>query len=147
MRNRLMFALAALLLAGPAIAEPIRIPPPGSAERAALLDLIRPHVEKDFGAPVEFVVRALNISGNYAVALLNAQRPGGGRIDLDRTPMARKWPDMPIDCCHAEAILQRVKGRWRVIDVKSGSTDVWYEDWCRRRLPRGLCGENWSVTN
>jgi len=142
-RNRLWIALTALMLAGPALAEPIRTPPAGSAERKAILDLVRPHVERDFGAPVEFVVRGLNISGGYALVLLEAQRPGGGTIDVMRTPAAAAqrragMTDPLIDCCHAEAILQRVKGRWKVLEAVSGATDVWYEPWCRR-LPFGMC--------
>jgi hypothetical protein len=108
-------ALIALALASPALAQPIRTPANGSAERAAMMNLIRPYVERDFGAPVEFVVRSLNVSGNYALALLDAQRPGGGRIEVERTPLAAEryrsgMVDHIVDCCHAEAILQRVSG-------------------------------------
>lgn len=121
----------------------IRTAPAGSAERKQIMDAIRPHIEKDFGKPVEFVVRGLNISGGYAVALLDAQRPGGRRIDISRTPLAaaqrRAGSDDPmIDCCHAEAILRLVKGRWQVVEAAAGSTDVWYEPWCRR-LRAGMC--------
>ena len=135
--------LAMLTFATPALAEPVRSPAPGSAERKLLLDLVRPHVERDFGTPIEFVVRGLNISGDFAVALLDAQRPGGGRIDIDRTPLANQRrragaEDHMVDCCHTEAVLQKVRGRWRVLEAVAGSTDVWYEDWCRR-LPVGMC--------
>jgi hypothetical protein len=142
-RNSVSMAMAALTLAPAAHAEPIRTAAAGSAERAQIMDAIRPYVEKDFGAPVEFVVRGLNISGGYAVALLDAQRPGGRRIDIERTPLAAEryrsgMVDHMVDCCHAEAILRRVKGRWRVVEAVAGSTDVWYTDWCRR-LPAGMC--------
>ncbi len=143
MRNRLILALGALALAAPAIADPIRTPPAGSTERRQIMDAIRPHIERDTGAPVEFVVRSLRLSGDHGFAALEAQRPGGRRIDIVRTPLGqahmRGGLDYPmIDCCHAEALLRRTGGRWRVIEAKFGSTDVWYADWCPR-LPRGLC--------
>lgn len=144
MRHRLAVLFAALALASPLLAQSIRTPPAGSAERRQILDAIRPHIERDTGAPVEFVVRSLKLSGEHGFAALDAQRPGGRIIDLMRTPLGRAHMrsglDAPmIDCCHAEAVLRRVRGRWTVLEAKFGSTDVWYEDWCRNRLPKGLC--------
>ena len=50
------------------------------------MDAIRPHIEWELGQPVEFIVNELRASGNYALAFLAPQRPGGTKIDLLKTP-------------------------------------------------------------
>ena len=139
-------ALAAMLSPVAAAAKgaaPVHTPAKGSAERDAILDAIRPRVVRDLGAPVEFVVRTLRVSGNHAFAGLEPQRPGGRRIDPRGTPLGRQLLrdegslDL-FDCCHIEVLLLRTRGVWRVSEIGIGATDVWYEELCSRR-PRGLC--------
>lgn len=62
------------------------VPARGSALRSDLMDAARPHAEWMLGAPVEFVVTELRVSGDLALAMLVPQRPGGGAIDVLRTP-------------------------------------------------------------
>lgn len=117
----------------------IHSPASGSPERKAILDAYRPLVVADLGAPVEFAVRTVRVSGNHAFVAVDAQRPGGGRIVKERTPYGQRhagsldfW-----DCCHAEAVLQRSGASWQVLEHRIGATDVWYESWYDR-LPREL---------
>lgn len=93
----------------------------------------------DLGAPIEFVVRTIRISGNYAFIAVDAQRPGGGRIVREQTPYGRRHADSLDfwDCCHAEAILRLSVSRWAVVEHAIGATDVWYEPWYNR-LPRAM---------
>lgn len=120
-------------------AAAVHTPASGSPERKAILDAYRPLVVADLGAPVEFAVRTVRVSGNHAFVAVDAQRPGGGRIAKERTPYGQRhagsldfW-----DCCHAEALLQRSGASWQVLEHKIGATDVWYESWYDR-LPRDL---------
>lgn len=127
----------------PVAAPLIRVPVAGSAERKAMLDAIRPKVEAELGQPLEFRVRTLRVSGNFGFAVLDPQRPGGGRIVPGETPMGRRMiADMGsldiFDCCHTEAILERTAKGWVVLDYGVGATDVWYDGWNKKPLPAAL---------
>ena len=78
------FALLFSLIAQASYAwdEPAR----GSDDRSALMDAIRPHIEWDLGAPIEFAIAQLRVSGDVAYASVVPQRTGGGIIDLYSTP-------------------------------------------------------------
>ena len=124
-------------------AAAVHTPGQGSAERRAILDALRPRVVRDLGAPIEFVVNTLRVSGDHAFAGLAPQRPGGRRIEPRKTRIGREMLrefgtlDM-FDCCHTEALLKRTRGVWRIEQIGIGATDVWYGELCRTR-PRGLC--------
>jgi len=123
-------ALAALiaLIAGPALGweEPAR----GTPLRAALLDAVRPLAVRDLGAPVEFVVHVLRVSGDRAFASVMAQRPGGVPIDMATTPMARRGnhdPDLS-EGPTVQALLALSDGRWVSLHHATGATDAWWID-------------------
>lgn len=121
---------------------PVYSPAKGHPERKAILDIVRPVAEHDLGKPVEFVVEEFNISGNWAFVALNAQRPGGGKIDPYKTPFASRNGEDAVsmfDCCHVEAVLRKEQGAWRVLESGVGTTDVWYTNWCDK-VPQGLIG-------
>lgn len=124
-----ILALTLMAATTPALAQ-LHSPPPGSAERRAVLDAVRPHVEEQLGAPVEFVVQTIRVSGDWAFVQATPQRPGGRAISAP-------YPEM--DGVHTEAILRRDGGGWVTIGWAVGATDVWYVDYCGR-VPRGLLG-------
>ena len=137
--------LLSLVLAAPLHAEPVE-PPRGSALRAALLDAVRGPAEDDLGAPVEFVVEALHADGDVALARVTAQRPGGGAIDTDASPLVAREgiPPSLVDGPHIVAFLQRgADGVWTVETHSTGATDMWWVGWrCERYaslLPQGAC--------
>ncbi|MCC5975888.1 MAG: hypothetical protein JJT81_17825 [Rubellimicrobium sp.] len=122
-------ALLALVLTGAqAIAQGYHEPERGSAERRALMDAIRPNVEGILGAPVEFVVDKLRVSGDVGFATLRAQRPGGAAIDIRATPVFAQGLYDPEggDPRDIEALFLREGNRWVVADWGSASTDVWW---------------------
>ncbi len=53
------------------------VPPVGSAERKALMNALRPHIEAMVGKPVEFVVGKLDVACGYARLLASPQEKGG----------------------------------------------------------------------
>jgi hypothetical protein len=55
-------------------------PPPGSAERNAIMDGLRPTYESVFGKPVEFRVESLRVAAGFAWVVVHPQRPGGAPI-------------------------------------------------------------------
>lgn len=114
-------------------------PQRGSAERKELMNAIRPTAEQIFGAPVEFVIRDLRVSGNQAFASVIAQRPGGGGIDIVQTPGWQSGYFMPdADWTGGQALLLRAGSGWAPVEVLFGATDVWWSE------PK-LCTEFWAV--
>ena len=105
-------------------------PKRGSAARAALMDALRPHAEWMLGKPVEFVVHDLRRAGNVAFAAVYAQRPGGGAIDVARTPgAARGQLDAEYMDGTSLQALYRLSGKtWVAVHWEIGATDVWYAD-------------------
>ena len=55
-------------------------PPPGSPERKAIMDGLRPTFEKAFGKPVEFKVESLRVAAGFAWVEVHPQRPNGKQI-------------------------------------------------------------------
>ncbi len=130
MPRPIMPALAAALLllaAAAASAQGWYEPARGTPERRALMDAIRPQAESLFGAPIEFVVGQLRVAGDIAFAAVQAQRPGGGRIDVRRTPgWAQGYFMEDADHTSGQALLRRRGGQWAVSDFAFGATDVWW---------------------
>lgn len=52
-------------------------PAPGSKERKAIMDALRPRIEAMVGKKVEFVVARLDVACGYARLLATPQEPGG----------------------------------------------------------------------
>lgn len=128
MRSFHGFALAFVMgLASIAQATPFE-PPRGSELRQELLDTIRPLAEYDLGAPVEFRVIEIQVDGDIAFARMMAQRPGGGEIDMENTPMVewRYVDPYGFDGPRFEVFYVRDNGYWQIVEFGMGSTDVWW---------------------
>ena len=126
MRNPIL-ALALLCTAFPALAdwsEPAR----GSALRSALADAARPHAEWMLGAPVEFVINDLRVSGKVGFGAFQAQRPGGGGIDMADTPMVTRdgMETDYLDGPSMQVLYKRSGDTWVAVHWQIGATDVWY---------------------
>ncbi|WP_043616142.1 hypothetical protein [Ensifer sp. ZNC0028] len=138
-RSLAIAALASLWLAGVSLAQPFREPAKGSAERAAILDAIRPAVEAEMRGPVEFVVTTMRAGPNWAFMQVEPQRPGGGSIDLLQTGL-RDEADM-MDGLTVFALVSFQNGRWNLVDHVVGPTDVAYAGWpLRYGVPAALLG-------
>jgi len=110
----------------------IREVPRGSLERSVIMDALRPTAEREYRAPVEFVVLELRRSDTVVFASVQPQRPGGDRIDCgydNCRPVGRM-----------DAILQPDENGWRVVDVQTDADDRWRMQYCSQ-LPVGLVRE------
>ena len=123
-------ALLALLLALPLPANAWQEPARGTALRADLMDAVRPLLEWHLGPPIEIVVHSLRVEGDRAFVSAYAQRPGGGAIDMNATPMARRGEYFPeaSDGTTIQALLQQSGRMWVPVHWAVGATDVWYQD-------------------
>ncbi len=131
-----MAGLAAIV-ASPASAEPLT-PPPGSAERRAVLDAVRPSMEAKIGPPVVFVVHVIQVWGDWAYVQAVPQRPGGVPIDWSRTRFKEDFEkDFMTDI--VMGLLRNDGGKWTLVDFVLGPTDVFWESWVPKyRLPRQM---------
>jgi len=104
------------------------------AERKAVLDALRPTVERKLGPNVEFIIQVIRVEDGWAFVMADPQRKGGKPID-GRGIFGEDFDNM--DGLRVDAVLQLKNGRWRVIDHGIGATDVWYCDVGPKRLKRG----------
>jgi|GEM_PF-443777 len=109
---------------GPDWYEPRR----GTAERKALMNALRPLAESDLGAPVEFVVSSLRVSGDRAYAGVQPQRPGGKEIALEQTPgfLRGDFSEDTMDGTTIHALYIRKGDTWVVMEYSVGAMDVWF---------------------
>ena len=107
---------------------------PAQHERAAVLDALRPKVERRLGPNVEFVVAFLRVENGWAFVIADPQRKGGKAIDGYRI-FGDDFNNM--DGLRVDAVLQKRNGRWAVADYAIGATDVWYCDVGPKSLKRG----------
>jgi hypothetical protein len=132
-------AIMMMAISGPALALTFREPAKGSAERAAIMDTLRPAVEAEMRGPVEFVVTTIRVTPNWAFVQVEPQRPGGGVIDPEETGFAGE-SDM-MDGLTVYGLMGFQAGRWNLIDHMVGPTDVGYADWQQRYgVPAALLG-------
>ncbi|PJE34579.1 hypothetical protein CVM52_21530 [Pseudooceanicola lipolyticus] len=129
----LLAGLWLIWAAAPLAAQSWHEPPRGSATRGALMEAVRPLVEWQLGAPVEFIVYDLRQYGDIAFANLYPQRPGGGEIDLYRTPGYARGELSPdfMDGAGVQALYRRSGNTWVAVRWVLGATDVW---WSEREL-------------
>jgi hypothetical protein len=101
-------------------------PGPGSPQRAAIMDALRPAIERKLAGPVEFVIQRIGVRDGWALVIADPQRPGGGKINP-----RRHFPNEVIqfmDGLTINAILRFSGGGWTLVDHAIGPTDVWYCD-------------------
>ena len=130
-RREAALSLFAALLLSPlpaAYAQAVHTPKPGSAERKALMDALRPLIEKKVKRPVTFKVDALKVQGNWAFLRGVPLQKNGKPMDYRGTVYAQAIKEGAFDdwVC---ALFKREKGRWRVVNHALGATDVPYDGW------------------
>ena len=106
---------------------------PAASQRKAVLDALRPRVEKKLGPDVEFMVALLRVEDDWAFVIADPQRKGGKPIDGWKI-FGEDFGNM--DGLRVDAVLHKRNGRWLVADYAIGATDVWYCDVGPRRLKR-----------
>jgi hypothetical protein len=100
----------------------------GSAERKAILDGLRPVIERDLGRKVIFQVGELAVEDYFAFADVVPRAPSGAKIDYSKTHYASEPLDGGSDAS-VYALLRYREGVWRVVTFVIGPTDVAYAGW------------------
>jgi hypothetical protein len=107
-------------------------PAVGTAERKAILDGLRPSIERDLGQKVIFEVHKLTVQDGFAFADVIPRTPDGGKIDYLKTRHAAEARDGVFDGgsdAPVYALVRYENGAWRVVTFVIGPTDVAYAGW------------------
>jgi hypothetical protein len=108
-----------LVIDAPPLPEPPKMsradvytPQPGTPERKAIMDALRPSFEALFGPPIEFKVSDLRVAAGFAWVSVHPQRPGGRKLsDVD-------WEKGGGRCeasePHAQFWMHKQRGRWEI---------------------------------
>jgi hypothetical protein len=134
MRARSLFrpalALAlTLAFASPAAAQRAHTPERGSPERAAIMDGLRAAVAEEIGVALRFEVNDLRVLNGWAFADVKPIDPrGGARSDYAGTPLEEEWKEGLMDD-GIYALLRLRNGRWTIVELVIGPTDVSWESW------------------
>ena len=98
--------------------------------RKALLDALRPTIERDLGQKrLSFVVRTLRTQDHWAFADVAPRTSGGRAIDFRKTRHAERLRLGMLDDDTIYALLKRSDGLWRVVAFAVGPTDVAWDGW------------------
>ena len=130
--TRLLRSLFSLcLLSGTVVHAQAGITEPasGSPLRKAVLDGLRPVIEKKFGAEVQFVVKTLRVSPQWAFVEAEPRRKDGTPFDAKKI-FGDELEHM--DGIGVGAILELVGDAWQLRDRAIGPTDVWWLNWCEK---------------
>ena len=125
-------------LGASAIAQKAHTPQPGSAERAAIMDVLRVPCERDLKQKVIFRVQHLRVAGDFALARVVPLRPGGGEIDYSKTKYREDMEEGAFDA-EAEALLRRSGSGWQLLEWRFGASDTEVPLWLEKYgAPRSL---------
>jgi hypothetical protein len=131
-------AFAALaMMAGSASAAqvgPNATASPGSEQRKAILDALRPSVEAELGGDIEFVPSCIQVLAGWAFVSAEPQRKGGRAIPRTILP---DWENR--DGLTVTALFHFRHGRWALIERAIGATDAWYDGRAPAALFRQVC--------
>jgi hypothetical protein len=121
-----------------AVAQSAYTPAKGSAERKAITDALRVPIEKKLKQNVVFKIDHLKIQDDWAFMLGAPRKTNGGQLDYSQSEYAEARRQGMFDD-NIMALLQKVKGQWRVVQYIIGATDVAYLDWDEKyRAPSGI---------
>ncbi len=113
--------------------------PRGSVLRKAILDSARPIFQAETNGDIEFVVRRLNLSGDWAFGDVTLQRPGGRAIDWRRTKYAEANATGAFDPAGSFFLARRTGQTWRILAAAVGPTDIAWDGWDKQYgAPRAL---------
>jgi hypothetical protein len=139
-----IFLSAFILLALNAFSQKMYTPKVGSAERKAILEIIRAPSQKELGQPIEFTVGTFNVLGNSCFLYANIQQPNGQAIDIKKVVKRDLIMGEGKEAFFAnniQVVLKKSKGKWTIVRRVLGCTDVCWSDWyVDLKLPKTVFG-------
>lgn len=137
------FALIGLvLLAGSVLAQTAKLEKPaaGSKLRKAVLDGLRPTIEKDLNQKVVFKVSQIRVYDGWALVFARPLKPDLSAIDFKKTHYKALIDEGLFDGDSTFALLRLSKGKWVTKAFAIGPTDVAWSNWMAEPLnaPKAL---------
>lgn len=119
-------------------AQAATTPEKGSAERKAIMDMIRMPVERELKQKIVFVADSFKVQGTWAFVSGSMQTPAGGRPDVSKTEFAEAAEAGAFDS-NFFALLKKTGGKWKLTTHAIGCTDVCYLDWWSKyKAPKAI---------
>jgi hypothetical protein len=134
----LAVAIFILGLMAVSFAQSVHTPEKGSAERKAILDVLRVPVEKALKQKIVFSIDHFNVAGNWAFLAGAPQNESGGKPDYSKTEY-KDALDAGMFDNNFFALLKKTRAKWKVVKYQIGCTDVCYLDWWKDyRAPKAI---------
>lgn len=129
MKRVAVMSIAVALLAAFGTAQKLEQPGPGSKLRKAVLDGLRPSIEKDLKQKVIFVVSKIRVYDGWAFVQCRPVTPKSKPIDFKKTKYKEMIDQGMFDGDTTFALLRLKNGKWAVKDFVIGPTDVYWLAW------------------
>ena len=100
-----------------------------SADRNAILDILRQRVKPQIKQDVTFIVRSLQLKNDFAFLKGNVRNAVGREVDFTKTVFKKDVEEGVFDGDAVYALLKKVKGKWKYLIHAVGPTDVVYACW------------------
>lgn len=130
LRKSLSGLFIILIFASSAFAQKVYTPKKNSAERTAILNVLRVSVEKELKQKIAFNVENFKVQGSWAFLSGDPQNSKGGRPNYRNTAY-QEAIDAGMFDNNFFALLRKKGGKWRVVTYAIGCTDVCYATWWR----------------
>jgi len=129
MLKKYFLSLAVILVfVSVAFAQKVYTPEKGSAERTAVLSVLRVPVERDLKQKIQFSVEEFKSNGAWAFLSGAPQTLSGEKPNYKNTKYADAVEVGAFDN-NFFALLKKTGGKWRVVTFAIGCTDVCYVTW------------------
>ena len=126
------------LLVAPALAQKVTTPARDSAERKAIMNALRPRVEKELGIKVIFEVTHLKVKGDWAMMTAIPRQTNGKPIDYSKTKLNPEMDAFEDWVCALFKKDPKTK-KWTVKTSALGGTDVsWWGWWDDFKAPKDI---------
>ena len=139
--NRILVILAFVVTSSGALAQDtLTSPAMGTPERKAILDGLRPTVERRLKSELRFSVSDIRAYKGWAMVTALPQRKDGGTLDIGQ--LFGEQSEY-MDGLTVTAVLQRKGAEWVLVEHMIGATDVWWQKFCDerpRRVPSEVLG-------
>ncbi len=107
----------------------VQKPAPGSKVRKAVLDGLRPSIEKDLKQKVIFKVETIRVYKGWAFVHVYPIQPNGKEINFKKTKYAEALEQGAFDGSSTYALLRQSGSKWKVKEFAIGPTDVVWSNW------------------
>lgn len=131
---RALAAVSILTLVSVSFGQKVNVEKPasGTALRKAVLDGLRPTIEKDLGQKVVFVVKEIRVYKGFAYVAAQPVKKDLKPIDFSKTKYKERIDDGVFDGDTLYALLKVNKSKWTVKDFVIGPTDVYWSIWTEK---------------